>query len=204
MAYAAGDVVRFTVKAAYDSQLVLNVFYYQIGALGGSSLTPADIGLNFWTKVKAAWRGIVATPVSFDRILIENLDGDLSYGEYVIPTAEQAGLATGVAMASYEAYAIKFNRTSRLVRNGAKRIVGVTETGVDAFGVLTSAYFTAVQALADVFAQDLLLGAVVVAAPVIVGFPNENRPLRVVVNIDTATAATVTTTQNTRKRGKGA
>lgn len=203
MAIDAGDVLRFTVVQSYDSQQVLNVFYYKVGVLGVSTLTPAEIAENFWDSVKVNWRGCAAIAVTFDKVVLEDLDGDFDYGEYVISGAERAGLASGVSMASYEAYAIKLNRTSRLTRNGAKRLVGVTETQVDAFGLLTSGMFNALQLLADDFATDLRVGVAVLAEPVIVGFPNAHRALRVEVPIDAATAAAYTSTQNTRKRGRG-
>jgi len=201
--YAEGDVVRITVVQEYDVQQCLNVFYYQIGALGGSTLTPAEVGAIFWDKVKVNWKGSVSNNVRFDRIIVENLDGDLSYGEYVLPDGGEFGGQAGQSMAAFCAFGIQLNRTNRLVRNGSKRIVGVVEATVDNFGVLTAGQLEGIQDMADDFASDLMVGLAVLAAPVIVGFPNEDRVSRVEVDIDTATAKTVMTSQNTRKRGAG-
>lgn len=203
MAYAAGDVIRMTMVQKYDEQQCLNVFYYKVGVLGGGGITPAVAGENFWEHVEDNWRIVTSDEVTFDRVLVENLDGDLSYGEYVIPDAERHGQVTTESMAAFVAVGIKLNRTSRLTRNGAKRIVGITESSVDQFGVLSAGAYTVFQELADVFADDLMAGAAVFAEPVIVGFPNDNRLARVEVSIDTATVATVITTQNSRKRGHG-
>lgn len=204
MPFAPGNIIRSIVEQTYDGQTCLNVFYHAIQDPFTTSITPAQYGEMLWGWYQAQWRGIVSSNVSFERVIVENLDGGLDYGEYTIPDAEDNGTIAGESLAAFDAFAIQLNRTSRLVRQGAKRIVGVPESSVGNFGVLTSGALDGLQDLADLFAQDLNIGLVTICHPVIVGFPNADRPTRVAVDIDTATAKTVITTQSTRKRGHGA
>lgn len=203
MAFAPNDVVRVTVDQTYDTQTCLNVFYYKINDPFTTPYDPADLGMLFWEWVEENWRGLVNVSVIFNRVIIENLDGDLDYGEYIIPPAEQNGLHSGEQAASFLAFALQLNRTSRLTRQGAKRLVGVSETHMNVYGVLTLDAKTRLQNVADDFAMDLVAGLVTIMHPVIVGFPNDNRPDRVEVPIDTATAKDIVSSQNSRKRGHG-
>lgn len=203
MAYNAGEVVKFTVVQNYDSQVCLNTFYYKMNDPLTAVITPAEFGEIFWDAISPNWLDLVINSVTFERVIVENLDGDLSYGEYVLPALTIGQYTDGQPMAAFAAYAIQLNRTSRLTRHGAKRIVGVSETGVTNFGVVEAGRLAVLQALADDFASDIVYGLPTLCNPVIVGFPNDNRPSRVEVPIDTATAKTVISTQNTRKRGAG-
>jgi len=203
MAFNAGEIMKFTVRQEYDSQECLNIFYYEWNVNEGGTLTAADVGEAFWNHVQDDWRAMVSVGVTFDRVIIENLDGDLQYGEYVIPALERAGEALGTGMASFVSYGIQLNRTTRAVRQGAKRLVGVSEDYVGEKGVLAPTTLAGLQVVADVFAADISFGLGLTINPVIVGFPTPSRPVRVAVPIDTATAKTYVTTQNTRKRGSG-
>lgn len=203
MAYNADDVLRLTMVQEFDGQECLNVFYYKVNLDTLDTFTPAMVGELFWDHVKTNWMGNFAANLMFDRVIVENLDGDLSFGEFVIPTGERFGAYTGEPLGPFVAAAIQLNRTSRLTRHGHKRLVGLTETSVTTFMMLTSTWYTAVQLLADDFASNIMFGIVTTLLPVIVGFPNDNRPTRVEVNIDTATLKPQATTQNSRKRGHG-
>lgn len=203
MTFAPGNIVRLTVRQEYDSQECLNVFYYEMNELSAWVGTAAELAEEFWITVQENWRTLVSTAVTFDRVVIENLDGTLDFGEYVIEGAQRAGEFSGIPTSSFACFAIQLNRTNRLVRPGSKRLVGVTEEHIANYGVLTPGILTHLQLVADDFATDVQSGIVTVMNPVIVGFPNINRAERVAVPIDTATAKTIISTQNTRKRGSG-
>lgn len=202
MAYAVGDIVRVTFRQKYDEQQCLNVFYYGILTAAITS-SPAQVGEIWWNYHRTKWRDLVSNQVTFDRLVVENLDGDLSYGEYIIPVAEKQGNQLGIPMASFNAYGFQLNRTSRAVRNGGKRVVGVVEEAVGNYGVLVTSYQGYANDLGLLFASDVVAGIVPYMRPVIVGFPNQDRPERVEVDIDAVTTKTIVTTQNSRKRGHG-
>lgn len=202
MAYVTGDLIRVTFRQKYDEQQCLNVFYYKM-LVGGITNTPATFGQVWWEYHRVVWSDLVSNQVFFDRVVVENLDGDLSYGEYMIPTAQDNGNQLGIPMAAFNAYGFQLNRTTRAVRNGGKRVVGVVEEAVANYGVLVSTYLTYAQDLGAKFAGDIMGGVIAMASPVIVGFPHAERPERVEVHIDTVTTRTIVTTQNSRKRGHG-
>lgn len=216
MSLGSDDIIRLTLRQQYDSQECLNVFFYSWE--NGTGATPTQLCESWWENFKAVWRPVVPPAVTFDAILLEDLDGDRDYVEYAIPTADRSGTAapgTNALMPSFVAYGLKILPEGRLVRPGSKRIVGVNENASNDYGVVTPTLVEQLQDIADLIPTTVEVGLGGILGfmhPVLVGFPHDESPVqhrparteRVAVPIASCVVNPVLTTQNTRKRGRGA
>lgn len=212
MAIDIGNVVRITDKQTFDAQQVLNVYYYNIDSTPGS--TPDEIAQAWWEKMNASIRAVQTSGVVHNEVLIENLDGTLDFGRYVPATGSNAGTCIETQpLSAFAAYGITLTVSTRLVRPGSKRIVGIPEAYNGDYGVLTGAAVGLLNTLGEDMTEDVsfgLLGAGMMH-PVIVGFPHPESPTgrparleRVDFEVTGYLVNPYVTTQNTRKRGRGA
>jgi len=81
-----------------------------------------------------------------------NLD-DLT--DFADVTINQAGTVTGDSLPPYDAFGIRFIRTSRAVRHAHKRIAGVSESD-QTQGVLTAGAFSNLNAIAGFIAGPVI------------------------------------------------
>lgn len=102
------------------------------GAVPDNLLYPAD-------GVFQTLRNVQNDQVFYQSIVARTLYNDTDFYELPFP-ANLAGVvaSTSGAMASYEAYGVTSNRVRQSIDRGHKRYEGVIEAGVDAFGKLAS------------------------------------------------------------------
>lgn len=209
MTLPLGAHVRVTVRQVYDSQECLNVFYYQSGGLGVG--TVLEMITAIWDNLKSQWRPLASSGVTFDRVIGEEMAGDLEFGEYSIPTAERAGTRTGTPMSSFNAYAFKLGRDVRTVKPGSKRLVGVVEEATDGYGVINAAVAAAMVNVATLMLAAVPFGTLSSASafPILYGAPHPastrypERVDPVFAPVTSVVPQPYISTQNTRKRGHG-
>lgn len=218
MATVVGDIIQIVLNQTYALQQCQNVAFYRVedtpteGVLEGAAT-------DFVTDVGTVMQLAQNAGVTYPSCVATNI---FSLDQFVLsPTTLSPGLnVAGDQLSSFISGGIKLVRGNARVRHGRKSIVGMSED--DAFGqVWTSGYQTLLQDVADAYAQVLTPGGVDNLAPVIVG--------RVLVPADppdvprafyrlpatqaemadnwayvvSATAATLITSQNSRKQGHG-
>jgi len=204
--------LAITVNYTWAGQKMQSKAYFR--ATGAAFLTAdaAGVGEAFWNHVKAAWRGVVPSAVSgvFQSVFVEEIGGGLNFGEYPIPVGEQGGSRAGVtgeAMPSFLAAGVKFTVGTRLTRSGAMRVPFVNEMDCQT-NTLQSAYLTVVGNLANVYANVMTLGAPVATGVLqreVIRWTKTVPPaISAVQDVNGYLVATIATTQNSRKQGRGA
>lgn len=125
---SVGDILRFTVFQSYLGQVCLNVDFREIDSLPPGSVTESVLALSYANLYETEVLPIQHQDVTLTRVLCENLTDGVSFGE-TFPNV--VGTQTGDPMPSYVSLAMKLSRTTKVTRNGSKRIVGVQEQNVD-------------------------------------------------------------------------
>jgi hypothetical protein len=190
-----------------DGQQVLNVYHYQIpdGPLGTNA---PEIAAAFEATVVDEIRTIQDISVSHVLLQVEQLGSLTDFTEVAL---SGTGELVGQDLANFVAMRFDYLRTTKETRNGAKRICGLNEEVV--FGnSYDAAFFTLMQGVAVVLGSNLSAGFTA-PQPVIVGIryvpdsdPREELPVAewVFNPVSEVVANPIQTTQNTRKRGRGA
>lgn len=203
---AAGNRFMLTDVQNYLSQTVLNVYFYlqatgDVQAADGLAAAFQDTMLPLLVPLQ----NDELTHTSIQVINIDNADD-----WFTLPlTADNVGTSTSDGMPPYAVWAFRYNRTTRAVRNGQKRIGGVSEANVSD-GVATGGAVTDLAALAAAMgaALDDTLGNIFTPrifhrAPA-VGTPPVYPPLSDGTDYPVASVEYVSvSTQNTRKFGRG-
>jgi hypothetical protein len=125
----------------------LNVFGYQNQVAAGSA---ASLATGLFTGANAiwpAWRAAVSNFYLLDHIFVFNTNDPTDF--YLQPV-NQIGAIGADCLAPFDAYAFTYQRASRAVRNGGKRLAGISESSQNA-GIPTSAERTLLDAVAVVF-----------------------------------------------------
>lgn len=129
MASGNGQIVRITLRGVVYTEQWENVYHYRQN--NDTPATYLEWATAFWTNLKAAWRAfqVVDASVRTLTVLIEQIGGTEQFGEYTIPLLEQVGLrsASSAILPTFNAAGIKLVPTTRVVRPGAKRFIGLRE-----------------------------------------------------------------------------
>lgn len=125
---ADGDHYRLTLHQTLRFQRVLNVFhYFQVGGTGNAS----NISSLFQATVVAALAAMTSDDLSYDRLVIENLDDEFDVWEDITVTPSVGGVTDQPAPLRL-ALAFRSSRPSMAYRYSWKRFAGI------ASGILTS------------------------------------------------------------------
>lgn len=192
---AAGDVFQLKDKQLVFAQEAMNVYYYEAGA--GDS-TAEDVALTWIADVLPSILDVQTSNVTHLSVEVINLDNVGDFHEEVFGTPVP-GVIGSDPMPSYVAWAFKFNRSDRTVRNGRKAIAGVAENATSGNNPTASA-LTDLETAADAMGATLELTSGAFIDPVIYGKPTpppSSLPLRV-VDVASVTFNRLST-QNTRK-----
>lgn len=206
MTIAIGEVHEIALRGTFQGSKIQNVFHFT------NNIVTPDVSATtaceaFWNDIKTAWRAW--TPTSPQLIWTELVcavaGGGGQYGSYAIPGGEQQGTRTFATdfLPSLNAANITFNPLLRLTRPGSKRIAGLLE-GDQASGVLTGAAVALLSTLAVALTNgftDSVTGAVYTY--IIWGRVNTNRPVEVKMPVNGFTVSVNTTSQVSRKLGRG-
>lgn len=190
---AQGDMYRLMVKSTLLNQETLSVFHYEHTTGTGTS---ADLREAFNT-------------ILFPTILDIQNDALVSYevntinyndvGDFEAFPVNAPGRRVGNTMPPYAAWGFVLNRSSRTLRNGAKRFAGVSEEDV-VDGVATAGVLPVLTICANTLGNIISFGSndftpQIVRLDPITGLP--------IANIPVANASyRRVTTQNTRKFGR--
>lgn len=194
-----GDRYQLTDGQLYLGQACLNVYYYQqlSTTLGNAqNLVESFIGNVFPELI--ACQNVGLTHIVVTAI---NLDDPTDFG-LVVPTSDFTGLQTGAGAPPFVCAAFRYNRASRAVRNGQKRIGGQSEIS-QGDGVIDSEDLHLYTDLATQLGNHIGDGAGTEYKPVIMR-------KTVIAGVTTYTEFDLTSvtftrisTQNTRKFGRG-
>jgi hypothetical protein len=119
-----GDIYRFTSTISYLGQDCKVVDFREIGSLPANPLTDPELAHSYGNLFVTDVIGALSTEATLTNVEAENLTDGLSFGQWAF---NDSGIATGDPMPSYVAIGIKLARSSKLTRNGYKRIPGVPE-----------------------------------------------------------------------------
>lgn len=179
------DVYKIDVMMDIQGEEIHNVFYYR--DTEAIAPDPEDVAVGFWADVKAAWRAIPTTTMSFTflQIVCEQLFSPFSFFKYAIPVGESLGtrVSASEALAPFIAMYIELVVGTRVTRPGGKRIAGWCEDQVN-IGYFNSTALTLGATLGAVLASTFIpIGYTLPMYPVVVGYPNDNRPSAVVQDV---------------------
>jgi len=203
----SGDLYQLTDVQTYLGQQVLNVYYYK-------QIAEPSVGVSNIALVRAWEDFVMATigPVQNEGldhvgVRVINLDNP---DDFLLSPNSFAGTVSGDGMPPYVTFAFRLNRASRAVRNGQKRIGGISESSVGD-GLVNPGLATNIAAI------EVALGAIITDTisgasfqPRIVHLATEAGPggdppatPRADYTISSVEFTSVST-QNTRKFGRGA
>lgn len=213
-----GDNIRITLKGScVDGSDHVNVFHYNFYAGSGTDVGShllENFAFGFWENIKATLRALTSPSAKFLEVEAVSLDADFNgvNGEsFVIPTAEQVGLATGQNAHQALCLTYRYIRPNFSFRHGYKRFGNLTE-GILAGNSIEAASATAVENLRLDLVADIA-GLYPDGTPLV--DPPDARPIvyrRIVENtvispvlwgIPVGVVFNGVGTQNTRKPGRG-
>lgn len=145
-----GDTFLLKDKYMYLGEDMQNSYYYEVGAGSGSS---QDLNEAFVDTILPKIVAIQHTGCVHGSIETYNLSNPTDFHSLTLTSGNQ-GTVTGEGMPKWDAYKYKVARATRAVRNGAKRIGGLPEGGINN-GVVSGTLLTACQSLAEFLSGDL-------------------------------------------------
>lgn len=210
MAITTGSRISISLIMNLHQQEVMNVWSYNVLELVGTP-TAVNYGEAWWNHVKSAYRALAIAGFGnvFRSVRVVELGNSTGeYGEFPIPTGEQAGTRTNPTDAEFTplftAAGIRLTVGTRLTRPGQKRIPFLTQSDVVSQD-LTSGFVTLLNSLMAVMKANMTLGAPaagVVLVPSVVGL-NADGTIRASQVITGYVIDTVATTQVSRRVGRG-
>lgn len=202
MAAILGDLIQMIDDQSYLGQQVLNVYYYRITAtLGLADGYLSDLNDYFTSDILINIRAIQLDGLLHLSREWRNLSNGVDlFADNSVLNGTVGGAAT-VYTPSFLSAGFMLQRESLATRNGYKRFAGISEANVSGNSLV--GLTTEVGNLETNLAQDLLIGIIPVAEPVIVKRPI-NPPVEsyVYASIGSASFRSVGT-QNSRKAGRG-
>ena len=199
-------VLHFQSKSG--GQQVLNVYHYHYPDLplvpGAQSIAEA-----FNDDIVPLVAACQSDTVLHERVAVEQLGSLTDY--YELATTVTTGDLTGESLPVFNALRLDYVRASKETRSGSKRIAGLIETWVSG-DFLTATGATERAALASALGDMLTVGIFTVE-PVILGIryvPDTDPKIPLPVSewvynpISGVVVNSEITTQNSRKRGRGA
>lgn len=203
VAIAVGDLLQITDSQTYLGEQLLNIYYYQVDAIGS---TPddnyEDLVEGFNLEVVAAMQAVQVTSLLHTSRTLKNLTNGL---DFFVDTSVIPGLVaatSGQLLPSYVSLGFMLLRSTLSVRNGYKRIGGLTDQFVDGN---TSTYpLIDIDEIEENLANSITTVDGATMSPVIV-----KRPIPAPGEGDPILSAVASAqfrglgTQNTRKPGRG-
>lgn len=209
MAIVGGDTLRITLHQLWYNQQVLNVFHYRVDQGFVGPYSGIDAAREWWNEVKVNWRAWTLDTTNFllNKVVCEELGGDLTIGEYQIPTAEQRGLRsfTGDLAPTFVAAGVKWIVANRQTRPGSSRFAPLSEADIAPDGSLGGGAQAALTTLAGMLDGQLDIGAAdaLGLVPIVYGAPENHSGVAVRNDIVGSVVKTVYTSQVSRKIGRG-
>lgn len=210
MAITTGSKIAVTLVMNLANQTLMNVWQYNVLELVGIP-NAAQYGQAWWGHVKTNYRAISAVGLGnvFQSVRVVELGNNTGeYGEYSIPSNEQAGTRAnptdGDAEVLFVAAGVRLTVPSRLTRPGQKRFPFLTQNDTAA-QQLSSAYIAILTTLMGTMTANMTLGAPaagVVLVPSVVGL-NADGTIRASQAVSGYVINTNPTSQVSRRIGRG-
>lgn len=199
-----GDVIRITLCQTYSNQEICNIFAYVVDNLTGN-VTLEDIVDDFVAFILDQLNVIQAQGLTNDRLIIENLTNAVDFWEADL---SGTGDSTEEGTSVFTAMAFRYNRTSKVTRNGFKRFGGISSE----YSASPNAWFTGDTDILTI--ETALESTLVVDAdggggqasltPIILGRTASGNPdINRFQRVSSVTFQPQKTTQNSRKIGSG-
>lgn len=221
-----GDVIQLSLEGTYASQVWEMVFHYRVKSNAFLEPSPGDFQ-QFLNSLVVDWADDVWTVVDNGLVTscvlrggrVENLFDPTEIGEHVL-VSPRAGVATGEGMPPETSYRFTCPTRRKGMNAGRKAFPGLAESQVGDIGNLASSAITLGAAVATALGQDRVSALTTVfyveLAPIVVKrieyqTPKGNTAYRLpentgeLVYYDATNWAVYpyTSTQNSRKRGRG-
>lgn len=204
MGVALGDLLQFTAYQEFLGEQMLNVFYYRwFSVPAPDNVIYDELGDDFVDSVIAAMRGVQVQQVEYTKLQIKNLSNGIDFSERDLDLTGVISASDDNLEPSFMALAWQLVRDSLVTRSGSKRVGGLIEGSIAGNEFVGS--MTQIDPITSAFQYQLHAGLVAVAAPVIV-----KRPIPVPAGssyVYSSVADVIfkgVSTQNTRKKGRGA
>lgn len=172
MAFSA-TYIEITLRYILLGQRCQTARVYAWDGAAVAAASAEQLGEAWWNHYKDAWRGLVGgdTDVaSFQSVVVREVGGSLSFGEFSVPLVEQAGTRDPGdlegQMPSYCAVGCRFTVGSRVTRPGQMRIPFLDESDVS-LNVVGATFLGLCQDLAELYSAPNILGAPVATGEII-------------------------------------
>lgn len=123
-----GDIIQGTFKHTLLGQQVINVGYWEVLVPSAGDLVLFTLGDELVGDYETSVMTELAQDMVFNSLELLNLSDGLEFAD--IPSG-QAGVKIGSPLPAFNAMTIKLNRSTRLTRNGSKRIAGLLESNTE-------------------------------------------------------------------------
>lgn len=182
---------------------VMNVYYYidEVQSVG-TLIAAQDLMIQFEASVGVALGQVLSLAYTVTTLRVTEYQGLVQWERP--PILAINGTVAGVTAPPYVVYPVALIKSTRLTKNGAKRYCPVIKDTYDSTGVITDTdIILGMDALMVALAQHLTGGVTGFSfKPIILGKIKDKLPV-IIPNIIAAATYTRTSTQNSRKVGRG-
>lgn len=190
---AVGDIFKLTTTYLYLGEEMSNVWHYRHTAGSGTNF---NLFTAFNENVLVDLLPIQSNGVEYLTAEVLNYDNPGDFGEYSYPSTV-VGTRAGEQAPPFQSWGFRLNRTSRITRNGQKRIGGLSESDTQD-GVASSGVLTPLDNAAIAMGESIT-DSVDTFEPVIVRLSETAPIIPTVVNAISEGVYVRVTTQNSRK-----
>lgn len=210
MAFSA-TYIEITLRYIFLGQNCQTARIYSWDGASIAAASAAQVGEAWWNHYKDAWRAIPVNSLSevrFTTVIVREVGGSLSYGEYAIPVEEQSGdrsSGEGGYLPSYAAVGCRLTVGSTVTRPGQLRIPFLLEGDVTLNDVEAD-FLTLCEPLATLYSQANIMGAPIatgVLQPSVVTYGADNNTVDAGQDVIGFALNPYVTSQVSRRRGHG-
>jgi len=210
MSFSA-SLIEITLRYLNQGQQCQTARVYRWDGAVIAAATAAQVGEAWWNHYKDSWRALANPDLEiarFTNVLVREVGGTLTYGEFAIPTDEQDGTrdaAFAGAMPSFTSVGCRLSVGTGVTRPGQMRIPFMDE--IDNDRNFVHANFLAIcEPLAELYSQPNILGAPIatgVITPQVVTYGADNNTVEANQDVVGFVLNSVVTTQVSRRMGHG-
>jgi len=165
MAFTA-DLIEVQVRYSLFGKPNMNRQFHTWDGAAVATATPEAVGEAFWNDVKVRMRAIMPNAtdqVFFTEVFVREVEPNGVYGSYAIPVGERNGTRTAGSaadiMPAYVAGSVKQTVGSSTTKPGGKRHSPLLDGDVGANQVLGATYLALLDAWAEAWSEEHVLGA---------------------------------------------
>ena len=122
-----GDIYRITTTMTIYGQDCLNVDFKEIKTLPTNPLTDFEFARDYYFVWHDAMKNIISNDATFKSVLVENLTDGISFAQY---DDNEVGVLATESVSTFVSAGIRLNRSTKITRNGYKRVAGLGEDQV--------------------------------------------------------------------------